>query len=127
MQENAWLLPEHKLRQRQLELEQLQQRLNAAVADAKPRKKFSFNSKSHVVPAAAAAAPTTMQELVQQAEAAEEAHYTAAVPSMAAPKVPKANAVPLSTDWCASSTYARCPGFQSKMMGGRESSNSLSP
>ena len=133
MQENAWLLPEHKLRQKQSELEQLQQRLDAAVADARPRKKFSFSSKPRGVSAAPAAASTTMQELAQREEAAAEARSSAAVPSLAAPKVPNADAAPLSTDWCASSICAcSCTSswlahFPRKMLGTRESSKSLPP
>mmetsp|Transcript_14711 Transcript_14711/g.44438 ORF Transcript_14711/g.44438 Transcript_14711/m.44438 type:complete len:386 (+) Transcript_14711:217-1374(+) len=95
VQESAWLLPEHELRQKQAEVEQLQQRLDTAVAAAKPRKTFSFSSKSRVGPAAV---HSTMQEMAQRAEAAADRQIREAGPSMPSPRQPDPSAVPLTSD-----------------------------
>lgn len=97
VQESAWLLPEHELRQKQAEVEQLQQRLDTAVAAAKPRKTFSFSSKSRVGPAAV---HSTMQEMAQRAEAAADRQIREAGPSMPSPRQPDPSAVPLTSDRC---------------------------
>ena len=96
MQESAWLLPAHELRQRESDIEQLQRELDTASTAARPRKKFSFSGKPRAGPAAASAA---MQEMAQQAEVAADLALGAAGPSMAAPKPPDPNAAQQTTEW----------------------------